>query len=177
MSIETCYIIDIAHHKKKNLPRVVKFLRSRDIKGIGILTEASDTEIKRAHEFYGKLSTFLLRQKAIEIHEPDYEASMQHAKELYEASLAPVLRQLRDSSFGWQPETRVAEFNRFMQIVCDVRDPIIAKQIIEHTPKYSIFGSGHIPGVLARLKGQPKINVEVLQLISSPKSSAVPGTH
>lgn len=177
MSSETCFILDIAQHKKKNLPTVVTFLRSRSIRGVGVFTEASNTELKRTHPFYGKLSNFLLKQKAIEMHEPDYEASMQQARELYEASISPVLRQLRSSSFGWQPETRIAEFNRFMQIVCDVRDPIIAKQIIDHTPRYAIFGPGHIPGVLARLKDQPSINIEVLKLISSPKSAVARGTH
>ncbi len=73
-----------------------------------------------------------------------------------------MLRAIRSSSFGWQPETRVSEFNRFTQIVCQVRDPIIARQILDNRPMFSIFGPGHIPGVLAMLKDQPSIAIEVL---------------
>lgn len=164
MSPETRYIIDIVQHKRKNLPTVVKFLSSRDIKGNNIFTEASNSEVKRKHPFYGKLSKFLSERQATEIHEPEYEASMKQAMTLYEDTLSPELKALRNSSFGWPPWIITAEFDRFTQIVCQVRDPIIAKQIIDNTPKYSIFGPGHIPGVLAILENQPSINIEVLHL-------------
>lgn len=164
MSLETRFIIDIVQHKRKNLPIVVNFLSSRDIKANNIFTEASNSELKRKHPFYGKLSKFLSKQQAIEIHEPEYEASMKQAMTIYEDTLSPVLKASRNSSFGWQPWTRVSEFDRFTQIVCQIRDPIIARQIIDNTPIYSIFGPGHIPGVLAILKDQPTLKIEVLHL-------------
>jgi len=171
MTPETCYIIDIGQHKKKNLPMVTRFLRSQGIGGLSVLTEADNTEIKHSHPFYGRLSHFLAEQDAIEIHEPGYEASMKRAKELYEETLSPTLRALRSSSFGWQPETRVSEFDRFMSIVCAVRDPILAKQIVDTRPRYAIFGSGHIPGVIAIVKDIPDINIDVLNLITPRNSS------
>lgn len=164
MSPETCFIIDINQHKSTNLPKVVKLLRSRDIKGSIIFTEASDGVVKRKHPFYGKLSEFLTAQQALEIHEPDYEASMKQARTIYEDTLPSELRALRSSHFGWQPPTIVSEFDRFTQIICQVRDPILATQIIDKTPNFSIFGAGHIPGVLAILKYHVGLNIEVLHL-------------
>lgn len=164
MSPETCFIIDIDQHKRTNLPKVVKFLRSRDIKGGIIFTEASNDEVKRKHPFYGGLSKFLSKQKAIEIHEPEYKASMKQARTIYEDTLPSELRALRSSHFGWQPPTIVSEFDRFTQIICQVRDPILATQIIDKTPSFSIFGAGHIPGVLAILKNHVGLHIEVLHL-------------
>ena len=46
------------------------------MEGSIIFTEASNDEVKRKHPFYGGLSKFLSKQKAIEIHEPEYKASM-----------------------------------------------------------------------------------------------------
>jgi len=167
MSPETCYIIDIVQHKRRNIPKVVRLLKSCNIKGNKIFTEASDTETKRKNPFYGELSKFLSQQQAIEIHEPDYEANMKKATSQYEETLSPELKALRSSSFGWQPHTIIAEFDRFTQIVCKIRDPIIANQIICNTPKYSIFGPGHIPGVLEILKDHTSLNIEVLPLFGS----------
>lgn len=164
MAPETCYIIDIGQHKKSNLPKVKRLLKSGDIIGYKVFTEASDAEVKRRHPFFGPLSKFLSKQQAIEIHEPGYEASMKLVSTIYEDTLDPVLRALRKSKFGWQPDTIVAESDRFNAIVCLVRDPIIAKVIIDNDPAYSIFGPGHTPGVLAILKEQACINIEVIPL-------------
>lgn len=171
MVSETHYIIDIIKHDKKHLPRVVGFLRLKGIKGNKVFTEASDNEIKSRHPFYGPLSKFLSMQQAIEIHEPEYEASMKQVRKIYEDTLPPVLRSLRSSKFGWQPDTMASESDRFNEIVCQVRNPIIARQIIEHAPIYSIFGPGHIPGVLAILREYLTLNLEVLQLFSPHRLS------
>ena len=163
MAHETSSIIDLGAHDKRNLPRVITFLHSQDIRGHNIFTEASGA-VKDNHPFFGKLSIFLVKQKAIEIHEPDYEKNMRRATKLYEDTLSPVLKAIRDSAFGLPPWVVISEFDRLNQTICQVRDPVIAKQITDNRPIYSIFGSGHIPGVLAILREQSVVKIEVLTL-------------